>query len=112
MAATRAGAVKSFVPPRRLSSRGPTSVCPYRGQANRQGADMRTWRRRARAGRQGRHRRRTCSPFIEPLELRRLPAATTAAAAAAVGPDGYGYVADPHPLENLQLSEGGAGVIT
>src|SRR4051794_37955765 len=101
MAATRARAVKSFVPPRRLSSRGPTSVCPYRGQANRQGADMRTWRRRARAGGQGRRRRRlTCSPCIEPLELRRLLAATTAAAAAAVGPDGYGYVADPHPLEN------------
>ena len=39
---------------------------------------------------------------IEPIEARRL--------LAAVGPDGYGYVADPHPFENIDLGIGSPGV--
>src|SRR5436853_54869 len=47
--------------------------------------------------------------FVEQLEAR------TVLAAAAVGPDGYGYLADAHPVEAIELNadsadfEGGGG---
>src|SRR5439155_22623550 len=43
--------------------------------------------------------------FVEQLEARTL-------LAAAAGPDGYGYVANTHALEAIDLVQGAAGVVT
>ncbi|MEA2711916.1 MAG: fibronectin-binding autotransporter adhesin [Phycisphaerales bacterium] len=48
--------------------------------------------------------RRARRLLIELLESRRL--------LAAVGPDGYGYVADAHPFEAVELVQNAAGVVT
>ncbi|MEA2733687.1 MAG: hypothetical protein QOE14_138, partial [Humisphaera sp.] len=48
--------------------------------------------------------RRARRLLVELLESRRL--------LAAIGPDGYGYVADAHPFEAVELVQNAAGVVT